>query len=1181
MWCLKPLLVAALLVTPVGASAQQSDRDYLTAFLEDNLSDAGREVTITGFAGALSSRATVQQLTIADADGIWITLNGVTLDWSRSALLSGEVEINALTADEILIDRLPKADGSTLPDPEAKGFSLPVLPVSVQIGQLAATRIVLGSAVLGQAIEGSLAAALSLADGEGQARLDLTRTDDGPSGRITLDASYANASRQLVMDLSATEDAGGIVSGLLNLPGDPSVALKITGTGPIDDFTSDIALETDGMPRVSGTVALRGDDQGGIGFNVDISGDVVPLLAPDYAPFFGEAASLRAAGTRDALGGIRLDVLAVATDGLRMDGQVSLAPDGQPLRFDLKGDLGLPDGTPVVLPFGRADKTEVTSANIALQFDAAKGEGWTLDAHLRGLRRPDIAIDALALVGSGRIGRTSAGSNFSAALRFSATGALPTDPGLAQALGTDLSGEVVAHFQDGVNGLNLPRLTIDGQGYSARASGRINGLETGLKVEGTASAVLEDLSRLSTLAGRPLKGSATINLAGSGSPLGGSFDVTGGVDSPGLGLGRAEVDRLLADGAKIAVSVVRDQTGISLRRLDVVASTLTASASGTLASRGSDVRAKLAFTDISTLGPKYGGALTVDAALTGTPQDGRIVVSGQGQGLRVGQTETDTLLRGTSTLSATLAIKDGVVTLQAAQLANPQVTGRATGRMDGALRDIALEARLANLALILPEFPGAVTLAGTATDTGSAYRIDLRGNGPAQIDARVTGTLAKSGGTADLAISGTAQSALANVFIEPRSISGPARFDLTLKGPLALRSLAGGISVQGARFSDVEFGIGIADLAAKAVLAGGRATVEAGGTLRTGGQVAAQGTIGLAAPYDADISINLIRATLRNPDLFEAETNGTLRLAGPLLGGARVTGRIDIATAELRIPSGGLSGLGAIPDIRHIDDRAAVRETRRKAGLFGASGGGAATGGRAGGPVYGLDIDLTAPSRLFLRGRGLDAELSGRLSLGGTSANIIPSGQFSLIRGRLDILGKRLTLSEASLQLQGDFVPYVAIAASNVSNGVTSTVRIDGPAEDPQVTFTSDPDLPQEEVLAQLLFGRGLESLSAFQAAQLANAVASLAGKGGEGIVGRLRKNFGLDDFDVTSDDTGSTVVRAGKYINENVYTEVEVGEDGTSEINLNLDLRPGLTVTGRVGQDGETGLGIFLERDY
>ncbi len=1179
MRLLPALLIGLTLAVPLAARAQTDDRDYLTAFLEDNLSDAGRDVTITGFAGALSSRATIQQMTIADATGIWITLNGVTLDWSRSALLSGAVEINALTADEILVDRLPAADPSAIPDPEARGFSLPALPVSVEVGRLAAARIVLAPGVFGSRVEGQLAASMSLAGGEGQARLDLSRTDDGPTGRIALTASYANASRQLVIDLSAEEGEGGLVSGLLNLPGTPSVALTVAGAGPIDDFTAQILLSTDGIERVTGQVALRGDDRGGIGFTSDIAGSFVPLLAPDYAAFFGDTATLKATGTRDDLGALRLDQLSLTTNALQLDGNLSLAPDGQPLRFDLTGQLGLPDGAPVVLPLGGRDETKVTAARIALNFDASKGEGWRLDAQMTDLVHADIAIAGLSLKGSGRIARLASGASYGATLTFAAKGAVPTDPAMARALGDDLSGEMVAHFQDGDTSLQLPRLIIAGQGYSLNASGQIGGLASGLALRGKVKAEVADLSRLSDLVGRPLVGTAQIDLAGEGSPLAGTFDVSGEINGQSLGIGQVEADRLLANGAKVNFSAKRDETGTLLRQLDVTVADLVMTASGQLSSINSDIVAKLDFADIAVLGPGYGGALALNATLSGTVRNGQIVLSGQGTGLRVGQAEADTLLRGTSTVAATVSIKDEVLALDSAQVSNPQVSAKVTGRVEGAQRNIEIDARLANLALILPEFPGAVTVTGTAADIGGAYRIDLRGTGPGQIDARLAGTIAKAGRSADLRLSGTVQSGLANDFIEPRSINGPARFDLRLAGPLALQSVSGQISVNGAKFADVEQGVSVGELDATVVLAGGRATLDARGALNTGGAVAANGTIGLAAPYAADIAVDLVRAKLRNPELFEAETSGKLQFSGPLLGGANITGRIDIATAEIRIPSGSLSSLGAIPDIRHVGDAAGVRETRRRAGLLGGTG----TGGNraSGGPVYGIDVELVAPSRLFIRGRGLDAELSGRLRLGGTTANIIPAGQFSLIRGRLDILGRRLTLSEASLQLEGDFVPYVAIAASNVSGDVTSTVRIDGPALDPVVTFASSPELPQEEVLAQLLFGRGLQNLSAFQAVQLANAVATLAGRGGDGIIGRLRKNFGLDDFDVTSDDTGSTVLRAGKYINENVYTEVEVGQDGNSEIKLNLDVRPGLTVTGRVGADGQTGLGIFLEKDY
>ncbi|MBP9185347.1 MAG: translocation and assembly module protein TamB, partial [Fuscovulum sp.] len=163
----RALALSLALLLPGAALAQQDDRDYLTAFLEDNLSGVGRQVTITGFSGALSSRATMQRLQIADDTGVWITLDDVVLDWSRSSLLSGEVVVNELSAATITLTRLPTAPDDGLPAPEAAGFALPELPVSVDIDALRADRIVLDPAVLGEAVEGRFQAALSLAGGEG------------------------------------------------------------------------------------------------------------------------------------------------------------------------------------------------------------------------------------------------------------------------------------------------------------------------------------------------------------------------------------------------------------------------------------------------------------------------------------------------------------------------------------------------------------------------------------------------------------------------------------------------------------------------------------------------------------------------------------------------------------------------------------------------------------------------------------------------------------------------------------------------------------------------------------------------------------------------------------------------------------------------------------------------------
>ena len=107
-WLLASLLILCL---ALPASAQE-DKDRITRFLQGALSGAGRDVQIDGFRGALSSRATMDKLTFADDDGIWLTVTDAVLDWNRTAVLGGRIEINQLSAAEIDLARLPASQGS-------------------------------------------------------------------------------------------------------------------------------------------------------------------------------------------------------------------------------------------------------------------------------------------------------------------------------------------------------------------------------------------------------------------------------------------------------------------------------------------------------------------------------------------------------------------------------------------------------------------------------------------------------------------------------------------------------------------------------------------------------------------------------------------------------------------------------------------------------------------------------------------------------------------------------------------------------------------------------------------------------------------------------------------------------------------------------------------------------------
>ena len=165
-------------------------------------------------------------------------------------MLRGRLDINTLAADRIDILRKPLPDES-LPSPEAKGFSLPELPLAVILQQLNIGRIAFGDGVFGLKSEISLAGNLTLESGSLISNLQVRRLD-GPGGEFRIKAAYANQSQQLDLDLTLNEPQNGIVANLLNIEGKPPVALALKGSGPLSDLLLQLTLDAAGKRVLTG-----------------------------------------------------------------------------------------------------------------------------------------------------------------------------------------------------------------------------------------------------------------------------------------------------------------------------------------------------------------------------------------------------------------------------------------------------------------------------------------------------------------------------------------------------------------------------------------------------------------------------------------------------------------------------------------------------------------------------------------------------------------------------------------------------------------------------------------------------------------------------------------------------------------------------------------------------------------
>ncbi|HCL67578.1 MAG TPA: translocation/assembly module TamB [Rhizobium sp.] len=403
-------------------------------------------------------------------------------------------------------------------------------------------------------------------------------------------------------------------------------------------------------------------------------------------------------------------------------------------------------------------------------------------------------------------------------------------------------------------------------------------------------------------------------------------------------------------------------------------------------------------------------------------------------------------------------------------------------------------------------------------------------------------------------------------------IEGAASVDIAVSGTLGKPSISGRLDTQGARLVDVRRNRAIEDLAASLALDGNQAKVtRLTGKFAGGGTISGSGSIDiLTAGMPADITIKLSDAVYVDGTLFHTTASGTLALRGPLLTAPVLSGAIELTKTSITVPEKLPTSLAEL-NIRHKNAPGDVRAQAAKL---------TRTESHGSMSTIALDLDVSSPSRVYVRGRGIDAELGGALTIRGTSANPDVSGAFTMRRGRLTILTKRMEFTSGTITFGGGLIPLLDLVATTTSGSTTITVTLSGFADNPQVAFSSSPALPQDEILAQLIFGQSMSRLSALQIAQLADAASQLAG-GKTSLFGTLRNAIGIDDLDITTDEKGQAQFSAGKYLNNRTYLELEQGVDGKGKAIINLDIGRGVKLKGQADGDGSGGAGIFYEKEY
>ena len=555
------------------------------------------------------------------------------------------------------------------------------------------------------------------------------------------------------------------------------------------------------------------------------------------------------------------------------------------------------------------------------------------------------------------------------------------------------------------------------------------------------------------------------------------------------------------------------------------------------------------------------------------------------------QSELEVAGRISPTLNATAKLRAGAPALALV----PGLLGQGSVAIDANLAGLAaaptgtVRVQAAGLRAAAAPHAPPLSLDGTAQLAGGAAQVTARAQaGTATLNA--SGRVPLGAGALDMRLTGALDLAVLDLVLaaEGRRATGRMALEARVGGTLAAPAPAGTATLSNASIEDFAQGLRISAI-------GG--TIQAdGSTLRVAGlrgqagpgTIAIDGTAGLGAGTPLDLVIRLAGARPLASDRLSADLDGTISIKGPAAG-PTIAGRILVRGAELRIPE----RLPASVAVLNVQ-RPGNNQTGNNQTGVGQTGVGQ-TGPAPSTPAT-LDIRIDVPGAVFVRGRGLDAELGGAVVLQGTTAAPIVDGALQLRRGTLNAAGTVLTFTRGRIGfdgvgLSGKIDPTLDFVATSSTSAVSASINVGGYASAPKITFTSVPDLPQDEVLAYLLFKRSAKELGPLQLAQIAAAIAQLTGVGGGADpLGRLQRGLGLDRLSVNSGSAASGTTRAtgpsveaGRYVAPGVYVGAKQGiNGGQTAAQVQIDLAPGLKAQTEVGAGaGGSSVGLSYEFEY
>lgn len=1137
-----------------------SNDSWAISYIESKLSSYNRTVKLEGVSGILNSKVNIAKITISDDKGIWLTAQNLTLVWDRGKLFSDTLKINKLSIKSINILRKSTNNNSLLSRIiSLNNINLKSLPINIIINKLKINNIYYAKNVYG--IEEHLSADgfFKFENYNLNSVLQIKGIDK--QDKAFLNIHYNNKIDKLNLDFHISEKKGGLVATLLNIKNNPPIHLNIEGEGKLSNLQLRLKSNIGNMQALHGFFTINKADiiasskdpiyDTGRNISFRLEGPVRELMPQTYKNLFSKYSSISANATILPNHTIRIDDCTMKGSALRAHGSAVILPDGFLRSLFVKANL-VNYSLPKEPTLGRLEilygDNDTNQWHADLQLNNSK-RSLVTNMHLSGIAEnldtPSERHVTLNLNGFVKQSTNLIKIDSNAELMASAPILLKKLNITSNRNNVTISGMLEDKIFSGFTTLKINDLHEIGNLFKKNWSGKLNiAGQTKLSTTVISQTLNGNISNLKI--GHENKLTKWLH---SATKLNGniSYNISNAKKITFDNFAINNKDIILKANGHISYVDADMMMNIEKLNLNLLSEHLKGIAKGILTSKGhngviiaganlsapkilinnetfidTNIHSAIIATDLNKFKPKFNGFLNLNSQVNSQKSNLKLVIDNRYNYKFKALNVPSSILQPFSKIKL------------------PLIKFNAEGKLNNNILNVNINSKQNNIIL----------------NSSATYNIKtklLKGNA-----------------------SGKINSELLNIWLTPKQMqtSGFINFNITSSDAVNLHGFNGNISVTNGKFYDLKHNIKLKNINILGKLNNNiiqftKGSAQADG----GGNVLLKGNINfkeLKNPI-ANISLDLENIHYSQNLGLSAIYSGNLALKGPILNHPTLSGNILLTKAIILI-SRNLNAATPL-EVQHKNTAKSILTTLERAHMQ--------TIKKEPNKINNLaiDIGIKSPKHLFVKGMGLDVEMQGGAHITGDSGALNSIGNFKMVKGHLNLLSHYFDFDKGSINLNGDLKPFLSFAAHTNSDNLIITVKLEGNMDNIKISFSSSTGLPQDEILAQLLFHRSVKQLSAFQLAKIITTLSNLSGH--NNFFNSIQAASTLENIDIDNDEEGNIGISAGRYITRNIYTSFGATQKGTTKATINWDLPHNFKATGQYHSDNQNNIGLYYNHDY